>query len=152
SGFATRELYTDAEEVIFQAQRPIVINGIEELATRSDLLDRAILLYLPTIPEKHRKDEKQLRHKFEESRPRILGTLLDAISMALRTLPSVQLGHLPRMADFTLWSSAAAAACGWSTEDFLHAYANNRKEAHDTALEASPVPAAVCRLLTHQEL
>ena len=58
SGFATRELYTDADETIFAAQRPIVLNGIEEVATRGDLLDRAITLYLPTIPEDQRKDEK----------------------------------------------------------------------------------------------
>ncbi len=57
SGFATRELYTDAEETIFAAQRPIVLNGIEELATRGDLLDRALLLYLPAIPEAQRHDE-----------------------------------------------------------------------------------------------
>lgn len=58
SGFATRELYTDADETIFAAQRPVVLNGIEELATRGDLLDRAITLYLPTIPDDKRQDEK----------------------------------------------------------------------------------------------
>src|SRR5262249_30177683 len=42
SGFATRELYTDADEAIFAARRPVVLNGIEEVATRGDLLDRAI--------------------------------------------------------------------------------------------------------------
>ena len=42
-GFATRELYTDADEVLFNATRPVIVNGIEELATRSDLLDRAHL-------------------------------------------------------------------------------------------------------------
>ena len=57
SGFATRELYTDADETIFAAQRPIVMNGIEEVATRGDLLDRAITLYLPMIPEDKRKEE-----------------------------------------------------------------------------------------------
>jgi hypothetical protein len=57
SGFATRALYTDAEEAIFAAQRPIAMNGIEELATRGDLLDRALLLYLPAIPEDKRRAE-----------------------------------------------------------------------------------------------
>jgi energy-coupling factor transporter ATP-binding protein EcfA2 len=57
-GFSTRELYTDDEEVIFDARKPIILTGIEELATRADLLDRAIILYLPTIAEKKRMDEK----------------------------------------------------------------------------------------------
>jgi hypothetical protein len=30
-GFATRSLFTDGEEVLFQAVRPIVVNGIEEV-------------------------------------------------------------------------------------------------------------------------
>ena len=49
-GFATRELYTEDEEKIFSALRPVILNGIEEIATRSDLLDRCILLELPMIP------------------------------------------------------------------------------------------------------
>src|SRR5262249_23140300 len=39
-GFSTRELYTDNDEKIFDAMRPIMVNGIEDLATRGDLLDR----------------------------------------------------------------------------------------------------------------
>jgi hypothetical protein len=41
-GFATRQNYTDDEEAIFQAERPILINGIDELAIRPDLLDRCV--------------------------------------------------------------------------------------------------------------
>jgi hypothetical protein len=32
SGFGTRELYSDDEEVLFDAMRPVIVNGIEELA------------------------------------------------------------------------------------------------------------------------
>jgi hypothetical protein len=46
-GFSTRELYTDSDEVLFDAQRPLILNGIEELANRGDLLDRSVILYLP---------------------------------------------------------------------------------------------------------
>jgi hypothetical protein len=139
SGFATRELYTDAEEAIFAAQRPIVINGIEEVATRGDLLDRALTLYLPTIPEAKRQDEKAFRQAFEQARPTILGALLDTVSAALRTLPTVQLAHKPRMADFAMWACAAAEACGWTAGDFLDAYQGVRAAAYDLTLDASPV-------------
>src|SRR5579872_6721790 len=36
----TRTLYTTDEETVFEALRPILMNSIEELATRSDFLDR----------------------------------------------------------------------------------------------------------------
>lgn len=58
-GFATRELYSDDEEKIFSALRPIILNGIEEIATRSDLLDRCILLELPMIP-KHKRPPRRI--------------------------------------------------------------------------------------------
>ena len=35
-GFATRELYTDQDEVIFDSQRPVLLTSIEEVATRSE--------------------------------------------------------------------------------------------------------------------
>jgi len=139
SGFATRQLYTDAEEAIFAARRPVVLNGIEEVATRGDLLDRAITLYLPTIPEDQRKDEKVFWREFEEARPQIRGALLDAVSTALRQLPSITLDRKPRMADFALWACAAAGICGWSTQDFLDAYQGVRDAVHELTLEASPV-------------
>ena len=139
SGFATRELYTDADETIFAAQRPIVLNGIEEVATRGDLLDRAITLYLPTIPDDKRQDEKEFWQAFEQARSTILGALLDIVSAAVQHLPTTTLSRKPRMADFAVWACAAAEACGWTAQDFLDAYKGVREAVHDLTLEASPV-------------
>jgi hypothetical protein len=138
-GFATRELYTDRDEVIFDAKRPVILNGIEELATRSDLLDRAIVLHLPPLPESRCRPESELWADFETARPRILGALLDIVAGALRELPSVKLPRHPRMADFAKWATAAEPALGWEPESFLAAYTGNRAEANDLALDGSPV-------------
>jgi hypothetical protein len=100
-GFATRELYSDDDEVIFAATRPVILNGIGEVVSRSDLLDRTILLTLPVIPERKRRDERDLERAFGQARPRILGTLLDAASCALRNRDTVRLSRKPRMADFS---------------------------------------------------
>jgi hypothetical protein len=148
SGFATRELYTDAEEAIFAAQRPVVMNGIEEVATRGDLLDRALILYLPTILEDKRQDEKTFWQAFETHQPQILGALLTVVSTALQHVASVQLTQKPRMADFAVWACAAADACGWTAEDFLDAYQGVREAAYDLTLDASPVAPFVRQLVT----
>jgi hypothetical protein len=79
-GFATRELYSDAEETVFDAQRPVLLTGIEDLATRGDLLERSIVLTLPPIPEDRRRSERALWKQIEAVRPRILGALLTALS------------------------------------------------------------------------
>ncbi|MBN1588362.1 MAG: hypothetical protein JW888_02495 [Pirellulales bacterium] len=142
-GFSTRELYSDNEEVIYDAQRPIIITGIEELATRGDLLDRSLMVMLPNIPESQRRPESAIWHEFNEARPRLLGALYDAVSMALRDLPTTTVARLPRMADFALWATAAEPAIGLKPGEFMARYAGNRAAGHELALESSPVGKAV---------
>ena len=50
--FAARQLFTDHDEVLFAAARPVILNGIEDIITRPDLADRAMLLTLGPITEK----------------------------------------------------------------------------------------------------
>jgi hypothetical protein len=50
-GFAVRQLYTDRDEVLFDAARPVILNGIEDIVTRPDLADRAVFLTLEPIQE-----------------------------------------------------------------------------------------------------
>jgi DNA polymerase I-like protein with 3'-5' exonuclease and polymerase domains len=146
-GFATRELYTDADEVLFDATRPIILNGIEEIATRNDLLDRAIITYLPQIPDPSRQTEDEFWQRFEAARPRILGALCDAVSVALRRLATVKLARLPRMADFARWATAVEPALGLEPGAVVRAYAENRTQANELTLEASPVAQAVQTLV-----
>ncbi len=142
-GFATRELYTDAEEALFDAKRPVLLTGIEEVVTRGDLVDRALPLALPTIAPEHRRTEREFWRGFEAAHPAILGALLDAVSVALANWESTELSWHPRMADFAQWAEAAAPALGWARGDFLRAYAGNRDAANDIALEALPVASAL---------
>lgn len=138
-GFATRELYTDQDEIIFDAMRPVMLTSIEEVATRSDLLDRCLIVWLPAIPEEGRRREEEIVTAFEKVQPQIFGALLDALSGALRELPHTKLDRLPRMADFALWVTAAEKALGWDHGDFIAAYQGNRNSANDLAIESSPV-------------
>ncbi|MBX5465471.1 MAG: hypothetical protein IRZ26_07960 [Clostridia bacterium] len=147
AGLSTRQLYTDDEEIVFSASRPIIANGIDEVATRGDLLDRAVVLDLPPIPDGERRPEADFWRAFEEARPRILGALLDAVAMALRRRDEVRFDRLPRMADFALWAAAAAPAFGWSAGEAMVVYLGNRADAVALALEDDPVAQAVLRLL-----
>ena len=145
-GFSTRQLYTDADEVLFDAQRPIVVNGIEDIVTRADLADRAILLTLAPIPEEKRKSEEELKADFEAARPAILGVLLDGVAHGLAQLPFTKLDRLQRMADFALWGTACETAF-WEKGTFQSAYAGNRDEAVETILEGDPVAVTLRALM-----
>jgi len=141
-GFAVRQLYTDQDEVLFDATRPVILNGIEEIVTRPDLADRALFLTLDPIPEKCRRPEAELWAAFEAERPRILGVLLDAVVEGLRRLPTTRLENLPRMADFALWATACETAL-WPAGTFRAAYRRNRDEAVEGVIDADPVATGV---------
>jgi hypothetical protein len=146
-GFSTRELYTDDGEMLFEVQRPIILNGIDDIATRHDVLDRSLLISTPVIAPDKRRAEKGLKEAFEKAQPRILGALLDAVSCALRNQESTKLQELPRMADFAIWATAAEPALGLQPGEFMDAYAANRKEAIHLNLEQDSVAEAIKSLL-----
>ena len=146
-GFAVRQLYTDQEEVLFDAARPVILNGIEDIVTRPDLADRAIFLTLAPIPEARRRTEQELWSDFNTARPQLLGSLLDAIVYGLRRLPETRLERLPRLADFARWATACETAF-WPEGTFGAAYTGNRNEAVDTVIDADPVGSAICALMT----
>jgi hypothetical protein len=136
--FAVRRLYTDEDEVLLSAARPVVLNGIEEVITRPDLADRAIFLTLGPITEEQRRPERDLWREFELQRPSILGALLDIVAHGLRTFSGVRINRWPRMADFAHWGTACESA--FVTQGtFLRAYSENRRAARDGVLEADPV-------------
>lgn len=150
-GFATRTLYENDEETLFMAMRPIILNGIEELTTRSDLLDRAVIINLPPIPPDRRMSEAEVWQKFESIRPFALGNLLDGVSHALRNIEMVQLTQKPRMADFALWSTAAEESLGLAKGAFISAFMGNRESANALALEASPIAPTLVALVGQRE-
>jgi hypothetical protein len=141
-GFAVRQLYTDQDEILFDAARPVILNGIEDIVTRPDLADRAVFLTLEPIPEERRRPEAELWAAFEAERPRILGVLLDAVVEGLKRLPETHLPKLPRMADFALWATACETAL-WPAGTFWSAYCGNRDEAVEGVNDADPIAAAV---------
>jgi hypothetical protein len=149
--FAVRRLYTDDEEVLFQASRPTILNGIEDVIGRADLADRTICLTLGSIGEEQRRSEAALWREFERARPAILGALLDAVANGLRTVDSVQPGRLPRMADFTLWATACETAL-WPTGTFSDAYTANRKAAIESIIDMDQVAACVRELMIEQDV
>ena len=150
-GFATRELYSDSDEAIFDAMRPVMLNGIEEVASRADLLDRGVMVSLPSIPDRQRVPEKVYWDRFQKRQPAILGALLTALSATMQRLPTIKLSTLPRMADFALWSVAAAPSIGLEPGEFMAAYSENRSAANDLALESTPVSKIIIELISNTQ-
>ena len=127
--FAVRRLYTDDEEVLFEASRPILLNGIEDGISRPDLGDRAIFLTFAPIAEMERRPEADLWREFETARPRILGACWTHWCMAFGRSINVHLERLPRMADFSLWAAACETAV-WPAGTLARVYGSQPHSCH----------------------
>lgn len=150
-GFSTRLLYSDDEEMIFDAQRPVILAAITDIVKASDLGDRTIFARLAPIPDDRRVTEDDLNRKFEAARPRILGALCDAVAAGLRELPGVKLDRLPRMADFAKWAEACCRGLGYPPGAFLRAYDANRADAAGVFLSECPVVEPLRTFLGEQQ-
>ncbi len=150
-GMGKRELYTDAEEVILNYSRPLALNAIEDLASRGDLQDRSIVIYLPVIPESRRVEESVLWSAFHDAQSGILGSLLDAIAGGLRNMEQgVHIDAKPRMADFSCWSVACEGPLGFAPGTFLSSYSENRAESTAVILETPFAQAIIAFAREHK--
>ena len=141
-GFAVRQLYTDQDEVLFDAARPVILNGIEDIVTRPDLADRAVFLTLEPIPEERRRPGGGTLGGVRGRAPAHPRRAARRGGEGLARLPETQLDKLPRMADFALWATACETAL-WPAGTFWSAYCGNRDEAVEGVIDADPIAAAV---------
>lgn len=155
----TRTLYTTAGETTIKALRPIVLNGIPDVGTsQPDFLDRLVKLSALTISDAQRIPESVFWARFEEIKPRVLGALFTAVSMALQRKSEVEQERLNltgvRFIDFVRWTAAAAPALGFTSGDFIKAYRDNRTARDTAALDNSVIyQPLICKLqpiVSHQ--
>lgn len=151
-GIKKRQLFTDAEIVILEAKRPVILNGIDESTGREDLQDRTIGIRQKRLDDSTRKTEREMWAEFDAIHPEILGRLCDATSSALKNRDGITLSEKPRMLDFAVWVTAAEAEFGWEPEEFLRAYAKNRQQSYRDHVEASPFAQAVIKAVGNGSL
>jgi hypothetical protein len=142
SGFGSRRLYTDGGEFLVSGSRPIVLNGLANTITRSDLADRAIVLSLAPIKPERRLSETAFWTAFAAEHAQIFGAMLDAVVYGLKHEPLVRLDRLPRMADFVIRSVASEGAFA-DRGAFLCAFEASAVASTDTLIELDCVATAV---------
>lgn len=144
---AGRKLYTDDEEAFLVACRPVILNGIEAIATRGDLQARSIIVDLPRISDTKRTKERDLKVKLEQMQPHILGLILDATAIGLRREKEIDVPNLPRMADFASWILACEPALPWTEGKFLEVYIEANDKAMVELIESDPFANAILKLV-----
>jgi hypothetical protein len=152
AGNSKRKLYTDDEDVAYNYKRCILVNGINNVLTESDALDRSVILDFTRISDEQRREEAEVDAEFDAMKPALLGYIFDILAKALSIKPTVELSRKPRMADFAVWGEAIARAIGCRELEFIEAYYSVLERQNIDAVEATLVgPAVVSFVGTWQE-
>ncbi len=147
-GYGKRRLYSDYDESVVTAKRPIVLNGISASITAQDLVDRAINIELPLIVE--RREIHAISREFAEARPLLLGAILDIAAKALEILPQMQLPpeRRPRLLEFAYLGMAVAQTVGEPPETFMQQFCAIRRDSVRRTIDADPVASAIHDLVS----
>jgi energy-coupling factor transporter ATP-binding protein EcfA2 len=151
AGMTLRSLYTDKDATVFRAKRPQILNGIDYIATRSDLADRSTIVTLPKMSDDQRLDEKTFWNNFYSDLPDILGGICDVLSSILANYDSLRLTKNSRMADYVKWITAGESRLGFQNGEFYRIYEANKNEAAIEALEQDMLANSINELLKERE-
>jgi len=142
-----RVLHTDIDTIVLPCNPRIILNGINSISNRSDLLDRSITVRLKRISENARAEEAVINELFDKDLPYILGGIADILSKAMAIHPTVKLSKYPRMADFCRWGYAIAEALGGRGQEFLKAYAGNAAKLGEGLLESDSFMSGLVQMM-----
>ncbi|RTH03443.1 hypothetical protein CSW50_05025, partial [Thermus scotoductus] len=144
-----RKLYTDGEVVTLEVQRPVILTALSLGGIPNDLADRLIPLELRRLEAKERVLDDELWDAFRALHPRLLGALLNGVSLALRERKKVArefYGNLPRLQRWATWAEAGAPVLGLKRGEILEAFKRVQNRLSREAVESDPVAQAFLRL------
>jgi hypothetical protein len=145
-----RELYTDDDDVIYQYMRPVGFNGINLAATKSDALDRGLIIEVERIRNEDRRSfEDDIKPELEKIKPQLLGYIFDTIVKVLRIKAGggINLKSMERMADFEIACESISRCMGSDNGKFIEAYKENKGLGTSQVLEQSPVARTIISLM-----
>jgi hypothetical protein len=150
-GFSKKANYTDFDEASIHACNPIILNGISPSFNRPDLISRMVAVELFPFPSHQENDESKFWAELEAVRDLIFGAICDALSVALRNESAVKVGRRVRLGGFARWVIAAEPALSWPAGTFLNTFAGSQQNANATALNSSPIGAALYKFITERK-
>lgn len=137
-----------ADEKVYGACRPVILNSIAPIGLRDDVLRRAIVLNL----DRHTSNLREglYLESFKAEFPRIFDALLQAVAIGLSRIGEVDSERSSHMAGFEAFSIAAGSAFGWSEERILSVYAENQAEAFSMLGESMALLVVIRELIRRE--
>ena len=134
TGIGNRTQYTNRDQMAFSVARPCIITAHIIPSKQEDLIERCLIAKL-NCPKTY-LTERNLKMKLEKNAGKILGAILNIISISLKHAQDLvpESLNLHRMADASYFIACAAQEIGWdSIDEFL-----NVLNSHQATALASP--------------
>lgn len=116
-----RTLFKNSDLTVFELKNPVYLNGINIDAYRSDLMSRILTFKTDAMTFEKKINEEEMREKYLELKPYLLGALFDTLSKAMKIKKEMNRKTAFRMTDFSLWGAACAEVLGYGADAFERA-------------------------------
>jgi hypothetical protein len=151
--FSKRKLYTDIEDIFYTFMRCIGFSGVNLAASKSDLLDRGLIIELERIPSDRQRQIKRIWEDFDEIKPQLLGYKFDILAkvLSMRQTSHIEVKGLPRQADWAETCELISRCLGYKDNQFIEAFRRNVKLQNEAAIEDSAIAQTIISFMEDKE-
>lgn len=151
--YTKRALYTNGDIYSIDLCQPVILNGISNVVTRDDLINRSIIITLekPSNDIEENDNDEEFIDAFMRDRSIILGGIFNILSDALKNYKPNSVPNRPRMSAFYEWGYYICEAWkkGYGNK-FCDEYWNLINKQADEGDWDSPLPHALLYLIESQ--
>jgi len=147
-----RKLYTDNDAVSTNVKQCIILNGIENIATKEDLLNRSLIFEVIRKKESEVVPFGDLMREFEHSKPEFLREIFNVLLKAKGIYTELtDFKCTSRMAEFEKWGFAIGQVISGDGELFLKQYRANTLKQENEAIASNTLVSAIEIILNGSE-
>ncbi len=148
----SRRLFSDNETVTRHYSNFIMVNGIGELADKSDLLDRVMLIEFERIPTSERRSENVLIQEFNKDLPDILGSIFQLLQCILNDDESSENFKLTRFTDFDAYASKICKYINYSLEDYVNILKRMQARINSSSIQSNDAASTLLKYIEVNQL
>jgi hypothetical protein len=151
--FSKRKLYTDNDDIFYTFMRCIGFSGVNLAASKSDLLDRGLIIELERIPSDRQRQVKKIWKDFNEIKSQLLGYIFDILAKVLSMSQTSHIDDkgLPRLADWAETCELISRCMGYKDNQFIEAFRRNVKLQNEAAIEDSAIAQTIISFMEDKE-
>lgn len=141
-----KKLYTDTDEIIIDMKKTVILNGVDNISKRQDLVSRTVFIETPKLTAEKKKTEAEIWNNFKKDAPLIFGSLVNAVSCGLKNAGKDKTAYA-RMQDYGRFIANCAEALEWEDNYWQEIYPKNQDIGISQSIDSDPFAGALVDLM-----